>query len=92
MSLQLFKGDKATGIWVKADKAHKDLPCGCHTEASVQESEEGSLGVTARRGDLVLYFDRNKSSKHECKEEDLPYRCPGPGFCDEINCDYCSHL
>lgn len=48
--------------------------------------------VTARRGDLVLYFDRNKSSKHECKEEDLPYRCPGPAFCDEINCDYCSHL
>lgn len=46
MSLQLFKGDKATGIWVKADKAYKDLPCGCRTEASVQESEEGSLGVT----------------------------------------------
>lgn len=48
--------------------------------------------VTARRGELVIYFDHKTGNKHECKPENLPYRCPGPAFCEDIYCDYCSLL
>jgi len=32
------------------------------------------------------------SHSEQAVDADLPRRCPGPAFCDEIECDYCGRL